>query len=234
MAISVFHNTILIVASVGHIAVGLLAGRALAMGRQPGLGQESNSGNPGNPIWRTWPISPIWPMLICSGLALLPDFDYVGVMLGIADAGPCGHRGATHSMMPPLVIALLAAAIAPRFGLSRWRAAVLCGLAVASHALLDAMTASSRGVPLLWPISFARFEMPWRPIPNAPCGLAYLSRIGLRVASIELLQFSPILLLALWPAASKGAIARPGKDAPNRLPGGPKPASPASVTQQAI
>lgn len=139
------------------------------------------------------------PMLLFSGLALLPDLDYVGVMLGVADAGPCGHRGATHSLVPPLLLALLAAAIAPRLHLPRWRTAVLVGMTVGSHALLDAMTESSRGVPLLWPLNFTRFEMPWRPIPNAPCGLAYLSLTGLRVASIEIIQFLPVLLLAVWP-----------------------------------
>jgi inner membrane protein len=165
--------------------VGMLAGRVLT--RQSG-------------------IRAIKPILICSGLALLPDLDYVGVMLGIADAGPCGHRGATHSLVPPLLIALLAALVAPRFHLPRWRAAAVLGLVVASHALLDAMTESSRGVPLLWPLSFARFEMPWRPIPNAPCGLAYLSMAGLRVASVELMQFLPVVLLTLWP--SEGLVKR--------------------------
>ncbi len=138
-------------------------------------------------------------MAVFSGLALLPDLDYLGVMMGLVDSGPCGHRGATHSLIVPLLVASLAAAISPRFNLPRWRTAVLCGLAVASHAFLDAMTVGSRGVPLLWPLTFARFEMPWRPIPNAPCGLHYLSAQGLRVATIELFQFFPVLLLALWP-----------------------------------
>jgi inner membrane protein len=196
------------VASIGHIAVGMLAGRALSKSGRSAVGQ------PGAPIL---PLLPTVPMLICSALAVLPDFDYVGVMLGIADAGPCGHRGATHSMVLPLVVALLAATVAPRFGLPRWRTAILCGLAVASHALLDAMTASSRGVPLLWPITFTRFEMPWRPIPNAPCGFAYLSQLGFRVACIELLQFSPIVLLALWPGAPKLAETGAAEKASNRV-----------------
>jgi inner membrane protein len=143
---------------------------------------------------------------LLSGLALAPDIDYLGVMMGIANSGPCGHRGATHSLIPPLIAALLAAKLAPRFALSPWRAATLCGLAVASHALLDAMTIDSRGVPLLWPVTFARFQMPWRPIPNAPCGLEYLSGEGLRVARIELLQFLPVLVLALRPSRAKPAL----------------------------
>lgn len=138
-------------------------------------------------------------MLVCSGLALLPDLDYVGVMLGIADSGPCGHRGATHSLALPLLVAVAAASVRPRQGLSRLRLSMICGLVVLSHPFLDALTGDSRGVPLLWPISFLRFALPWRPIPNAPCGFEFISLTGLRVASIELLLFLPVLLLALWP-----------------------------------
>jgi inner membrane protein len=130
---------------------------------------------------------------------LLPDLDYVGVMLGVPNVGPCGHRGATHSLVLPLLVALAAASLRPRETLSRLRLGVICGLVVASHPLLDALTEDSRGVPLLWPLSFLRFALPWRPIPNAPCGFEFISLTGLRVASIELLLFLPVLMLALWP-----------------------------------
>ena len=138
-------------------------------------------------------------MLVFGGLALLPDLDYLHVALGGLNEGALGHRGAAHSLVPPLAALLLALALAPRLHLPRWRFGIACGLVVASHALLDAMTIDSRGVPLLWPLSFHRFTMPWRPIPNAPCGLAYLSREGLRVAATEFLQFFPFLVFALRP-----------------------------------
>ena len=163
-------------ASLGHVAVGMLAGRAL-LRHAPGGGAGT--------------------VAVFCGLALLPDLDYLGVMMGVPDSGPCGHRGTSHSLVPPLVVALLAAWLAPRFNLPRWRTTVLCALAVSSHVLLDAMTVTSRGVPLLWPFTFHRFEMPWRPIPNAPCGLEYLSTEGLRVAKVEFFQFLPVLYLAL-------------------------------------
>jgi inner membrane protein len=169
-------------------------------------------------------------MLIFSGLAMLPDLDYLGVMLGVPDAGPCGHRGATHSLIPPLVVALLVAAFAPRLGMrvSRWRLACLAGLVVASHALLDAMTVTSRGVPLLWPISFTRFEMPWRPIPNAPCGLAFVSIKGLHVACVELVFFLPVLVASLWPPRARKAAQGPAPGpaesaAATRANSGPRP-----------
>jgi len=112
---------------------------------------------------------------------------------------------------------MLAAATAPRLQLPRWRFSAISGLVVASHLVLDAMTFGSRGVPALWPLSFARFQLPWRPIPNAPCGLEYLSAAGLRVASIELLMFLPLLVVALWP--SRPHKQRDDPDGPRRLSG---------------
>jgi inner membrane protein len=163
------------------------------------------------------------PMMVCSGLSLLPDLDYLAVMLGVPDVGPCGHRGATHALALPLVVAAVAAIAAPRLGMVRWRLSLICGLVVASHLLLDAMTTSSRGVPLLWPVTFHRFELPWRPIPNAPCGLEFISTLGLRVASIELLLFLPLLVVAFWPPAvapRKGPTAGiPKRLAPGRSGG---------------
>jgi hypothetical protein len=103
--------------------------------------------------------------------------------------------------------------------------------------VFDAMTAGGRGIPLLWPVSFHRFEIPWQPIPDAPCGLAYLSLAGLRVASIEFFQFLPVLLLALRPPApvntpvtataqetATPSVVRQGNAAPGR----------ASITRQVI
>jgi inner membrane protein len=166
-------------ASIGHVAVGLLAARIL----RPELPLRERVGT----------------MAVFGGLALLPDFDYFGVALGIANVGPCGHRGATHSLVPVLLVGLLAAWMAPRYGLPRLKTALLAAAVVGSHGLLDAMTMSGRGVPTLWPFNFRRFTLPWRPIPDAPCGLAYLSLTGLRVAAIEVVQFLPLLVLALRP-----------------------------------
>ena len=144
-------------------------------------------------------------MVIFSGLALLPDLDYLGVAMGLPNEGPLGHRGAAHSLVPALLIGLLAALLAPRWGVARWRLGLVAGLVVASHALLDAMTTGSRGAPLLWPFTFHRFVMPWRPIPNAPCGLSYISPLGLRVAATEFIQFFPFLVVAFRPGGRRTA-----------------------------
>jgi hypothetical protein len=47
------------------------------------------------------------------------------------------------------------------------------------------MTNGGLGCALLWPFSDERFFVPWRPIPVAPIGLAFLSARGLRIAVIE-------------------------------------------------
>jgi inner membrane protein len=149
------------------------------------------------------------PMAVFSGLAILPDLDYLGVMLGVPDTGPCGHRGASHSLVAPLLVALATAAAAPLLKVPRWRASICAGLVVASHSLLDAFTVSGRGLPLLWPLTFHRFGFPWRFIPNAPCGLEFISMAGLRAASIELLMFFPAVAFALRPGAPRRLRALP-------------------------
>jgi len=154
-------------------------------------------------------VHPASVMAIFAGLALLPDLDYVAVSFGLPDEGPLGHRGAAHSLVLPLLAAGVALTVARRLRLPAWRLGLAVGLVVTSHAVLDAMTGGgSRGVPLLWPFCFHRFEAPWRPIPNAPCGLAYVSRTGLVVAATELIQFSPFLLYALRPRVLRRLMVR--------------------------
>jgi len=181
-------------ASLGHLAIGMCAGRAFVNDAR-----ETHQAS----------VNPAPIMAVFAGLALLPDLDYVAVSFGLPDEGPFGHRGAAHSLMLPLLAAGVALSVARRLRLPAWRLGVIVGLVVASHAVLDAMTGGgSRGVPLLWPFCFHRFEAPWRPIPNAPCGLAYVSRTGLVVAATELIQFSPFLLYALRPRALPRLLAR--------------------------
>jgi inner membrane protein len=163
-------------------------------------------------------------LAVFAGLALLPDADYLGVALGGPDHGPLGHRGAAHSFALPLLVAVFAFALATRLRLPAWRLAIAVGLAVGSHALLDAMTGGhGRGVPLLWPLTFHRFEAPWRPIPDAPCGLAYLSGAGLKVAVVELIEFAPFLLFALRPRALAGRTLMPPMTRLDAAPAAPSP-----------
>lgn len=76
---------------------------------------------------------------------------------------------------------------------------MLAALVLASHAILDNLTDGGLGCALLWPFSDERFFAPWRPLPVAPLGRAFLSAGGLRVVAVELVLFAPLLLYACWP-----------------------------------
>lgn len=168
-------------ASVGHVIVGLAAGRLWA-------GREAS-------------ISPLaQAMLGFSALSLLPDADVVSFVLGVPYAHAFGHRGASHSVAFAAgvggVIGLLARALGHAQPL---RLAALCAAVVMSHPLLDAMTTGGLGVAWAWPWSAERAFLPWRPIPVSPIGAGFLSERGLKVALTELAQGSPLWLWALWP-----------------------------------
>ena len=189
-------------ASFGHVAVGLLTGRLHGEG---GAGKNESRGEDGRRSRR--PGS--WPALVAFvALALLPDADLALVALGACDNGACGHRGASHSLFFAIAIGLLAGLAARRL---RWpvvRTVVAATFAVASHAMLDALGAGGRGLPLLWPFSDARFTSPIRIFPDAPRGLALLSGPGLTNVAIEVAVFLPVVLFAVWPRIAGWLSAR--------------------------
>lgn len=158
-------------ASLGHVAVGLAAGRAHASGRP-----------------HRW-------MLAFSALSMAPDLDVVAFALGIPYEHAFGHRGASHA----LLVGLLGAACGIAPGERRARAAILGVLVLTSHGLLDTLTNGGLGCALLWPWTEARFFAPWRPISVAPIGAGMVSARGWYVLLLEALLFSPLLLYALWP-----------------------------------
>ena len=161
-------------ASVGHVAVGMMAARVYRDGRVP-----------------TWSSVASW-----SALSLLPDADVVGFALGVQYGDPWGHRGATHSLTLSVALGLV-------IGLAgRWlkrpvlRTALTASAVLASHGLLDTMTDGGLGCALLWPFDLTRYFAPWRPIPVAPIGVDFFSPYGGIVALTEVVLFSPLLLLA--------------------------------------
>lgn len=158
-------------ASIGHVAVGMVAAR-LAGG---GVGR----------------------MVLWSALSLLPDADVIAFRLRIPYGAPFGHRGASHSLVAALAVAGFIAAFTPRG--RRASIGLLAFAVVASHGLLDALTDGGRGVALLWPFSTERFFAPFRPIPVAPIGARLLSPRGLYVMMVETVVFSPLIVFALWP-----------------------------------
>jgi inner membrane protein len=212
-------------ASFGHVAAGLLTGR-LHGGRRDGK-QAAGERRPCS--WVT--------LLVFASLALLPDADVALVALGACDTGLGGHRGASHSLPMALAIGLLAGAVARRLGWPVIRTVVAATCAVASHAVLDILSADGRGLPLFWPISDQRFASPVRLLSDAPRGLALLSVPGAVNVAIEILVFLPVVLYALWPRIVRWWSARAAARAIPTLPdltfinsaSGPSPA-PESVT----
>jgi len=172
-------------ASYGHLAVGLLAGRL--------------HGGADGPRDRGEAQASAGTLLCFAVLAELPDADVFGVACGLPDVGLYGHRGGSHSFVMALAIGLACGLFARRFGWPAVRTTVAVTLAVASHGVLDAFGAGGRGIPLLWPLSDARFFSPWRMLPDAPRGMQMLSRPGLVDLAIEFVVFFPLTAFALWP-----------------------------------
>ena len=170
-------------ATLGHLAVGLLASRF--------------------PVFDAGPLAEkrwLSAMLWCS-LSTLPDADVVAFTVGIPYGSEWGHRGAAHSLV---FAALLAAAIAGIAKLAGQRALlpfVVAWAVIASHGVLDAFTDGGKGIALLWPFTHARFFAPWQPIPVAPIGLDFLSARGLYCIAVEALLFAPLVVAAFWPRA---------------------------------
>ena len=158
-------------AGIGHIAVGLAAGRYQS------------------------PQKPLRAMVILAVAALLPDADVVAFALGIPYASPFGHRGTSHALLVAPLLAILPARLIDK----TWRSYLLTTAVVASHGLLDALTDGGLGAALLWPFTAERFFCPWRPLPVSPVGARVLSARGLHVALTEILWFVPFVAYALWP-----------------------------------
>jgi inner membrane protein len=106
-------------------------------------------------------------MVVWSAISLLTDADVVGSVMG-----------------------LLAAA----FRLPGWLAGILAALVPASHGVLYTLTDGGLGCALFWPFNNERLFAPWRPLPVAPIGRAFLSSVGIRVVLWEAAPSIPFLV----------------------------------------
>jgi inner membrane protein len=164
-------------ASVGHVAVGMLAARL------------SSAERAAVPTWRS--------MAWWSALSLMPDADVIGFSLGVEYGDPWGHRGATHSLAFALAAGAFVGLGARRFRASPLRFWAIASAVLVSHGLLDTITDGGLGCALFWPFDLTRYFAPWRPIPVAPIGLSFFSPYGLIVSLTELVLFAPIAAFAL-------------------------------------
>jgi inner membrane protein len=170
-------------ASVGHVFVGMAAGRAYA--EDPAIARKA--------------------AFALSVISLWPDVDALGFLFGVRYGDPWGHRGATHSLVLAALVGLLGYAFAERRKLPPLRTALFAGAVAASHGLLDTMTyGGGLGCALLWPFSNERFWAPLRFIPVAPIGLGLVSSLGVRVMLTEVVIFAPCWIYALWPRRAAG------------------------------
>lgn len=161
-------------ASLGHVAVGVLAARVAGVGG--------------------------WARMVGWGaLSLAPDLDVVGLWLGVPYGAAWGHRGASHSLVFALCLGACIGSLARARGRRGLRTGLVASLVLASHPLLDMLTDGGLGCAWLWPFSERRAFAPWTPIPVAPIGLGFWSAAGLRVALVEAVLFSPLLVIGLWP-----------------------------------
>lgn len=130
--------------------------------------------------------------ILAIALAILPDADALGFMLGVPYESLFGHRGFTHSLFFAVVAGLLTTRLAfrsvPVFSWQWWRIAFFFTLATASHPTLDAMTTGGLGVAWFSPFALERSFFPVRPIRVSPIGVkAFFSTWGLRVILSEFL-----------------------------------------------
>jgi inner membrane protein len=109
--------------------------------------------------------------VVAAACAVLPDIDAVAWPLHLSYASLFAHRAITHSITFALMAAALATVVC--FRGSEWRQgrariAFILGVALLSHACLDALSTYSRGVEFFAPFSQERFRFPWTPLgrPN--------------------------------------------------------------------
>jgi inner membrane protein len=116
----------------------------------------------------------------------------------VAYADALGHRGATHSVVFALALAILAQAFARQLHSSRLVTFLFVAVAAVSHGLLDMFTNGGMGVALWWPWSSERLFAPWQVIEASPLSLRRVfSERGLAVFQSELFWvWAPAALVA--------------------------------------
>jgi len=122
---------------------------------------------------------------LCS---VVPDFDVIGLYVGIQYGDVWGHRGLTHSV---LFAVLLAASLVALWYRGKGLLAMmglflyffLCTL---SHGVLDAMTNGGLGVAFFSPFDTTRYFFPVRPVLVSPIGVReFFSEYGIQILASE-------------------------------------------------
>ena len=137
-------------------------------------------------------------LAVAGGIAsIAPDFDALGLHLGVPYGSPFGHRGFTHSLVFAVALGVIALLASGWLRTSKPKAFMFVAISAASHGLLDMCTNGGRGVALFWPFTDERYFFPWRPIEVSPLTLGrLLSDRGRDVFASELMWvWVPALVL---------------------------------------
>ena len=162
-------------ATVAHLAAGALCGAVYA--RKTGS-------------------SPVVSVPLFATLALSPDLDFVAVQLG-SDGTPLEHRAMTHAISFAVVVGMALGAALARAP-HRLFAGLVALVALASHGVLDAMTANAPGPRLWWPFASAHVTFGWQPIPGTEFWQEYFTLSAAPVLAVESVLSLPLVLTALW------------------------------------
>lgn len=136
-------------------------------------------------------------LAICC--SMLPDLDVIGFHLGVPYSSQWGHRGFTHSIGFAVLLATVTVFFSRWLNSRRWVIFFMILIATYSHALLDSATNGGLGCALFWPVTEARYFLPWTPIQVSPISIElFLSGRGLAVLESELVWiWLPSLMLAV-------------------------------------
>jgi membrane-bound metal-dependent hydrolase YbcI (DUF457 family) len=156
--------------------------------------------------------------IVAAACAALPDIDVLGWPLHVAEGSAFAHRAITHSLAFAVAGAAAATMVCFRgrqWADGRFRIALVLGLALLSHACLDALSTYSAGVEFFAPFSQHRFRFPWTPLGNPAGGLA-----GQLVQDAVFVLLPAVLIGWLGIKVRRGKGIRPP---PGAGPGGERP-----------
>ena len=176
-------------ASIGHLAVGMAAGRRVAVRREDAV------------RWMVW----------FAAVSLVADADFGLVALGVPKDSIWGHRGVSHSLLLAAAAGLVSAWVARRWGQKPLSWGTMGFAVYTSHLVFDCLNVGSLGVPWFWPVSWTNYTIPWAPIPSVRTASEFLTPAGVPVLAAEVVLFAPFWIYALVlrrRAAAPGAAQR--------------------------
>lgn len=130
--------------------------------------------------------------------AMAPDLDaLMHPLFGIARDSIYSHRGFSHSLFVALGFGALAAIFHRQLKVPSLTASVVVAASMASHGLLDMMTASGKPVAYLWPLSSRRMFADWRPFPGTPNAPSFFQEVASRIGPEIVHVILPLLAAAI-------------------------------------